>query len=526
MTDITTAPRWLRGPLRPFRNGQYRLLAASVVMSLFAAGVWLIALVWQVIAMGGGPTDLSFVAAATAVGMLATTLLGGVFADRIPQRRILLTVATARTIAIGVVALLALGDLLALWHLVVVAFVLGAGNGFTFPAYSALLPSILPAEDLMAANGVEGMLRPTVMQAAGPAAASALIAASSPAAAIAVVALVELVGIGFLLGVRSVPLRRDPATVTAHPVRGVLVDLRAGFVYMVRTPWLLATLLFASVLILLIMGPIEVLVPFAIKDRAGGGPTEHAIVMAAFGVGGALGSLGMASLRMPRRYLTIMNLLWGVGCLPLVVVGFATDIWLIAAAVFVVGVCFSAPMVIWGTLLQRRVPPHMLGRVSSLDFFVSLAFMPLSMAIAGPVSLGIGLGATFALAGLLPTAIAVLAIVLAKMPKDEVAHPLDLEPTTYGAGPPAAAAAAGVADPLASAPGPHAAAAPLASAAGPHASADDGADPLAASAPGPHAAAGAARRAGRAGQRAEGAVGRPTAAESADLPDAQGVTVG
>ena len=180
MTDITTAPRWLRGPLRPFRSGQYRLLAASVVMSLFAAGVWLIALVWQVIAMGGGPTDLSFVAAATAVGMLATTLLGGVFADRIPQRRILLTVATARTIAIGVVALLALGDLLALWHLVVVAFVLGAGNGFTFPAYSALLPSILPAEDLMAANGVEGMLRPTVMQAAGPAVASALIAASSP----------------------------------------------------------------------------------------------------------------------------------------------------------------------------------------------------------------------------------------------------------------------------------------------------------------------------------------------------------
>jgi MFS family permease len=131
---------------------------------------------------------------------------------------------------------------------------------------------------------------------------------------------------------------------------------------------------------------------------------------------------------MPRRYLTIMNLFWGAGCLPLALVGIAGNVWVIAVAVFIVGVCFSAPMVIWGTLLQRRVPPHMLGRVSSLDFFVSLAFMPLSMAIAGPISLGIGLPATFALAGLLPTVIALLAIVLAKMPKDELAHPLDTAP--------------------------------------------------------------------------------------------------
>ena len=122
---------------------------------------------------------------------------------------------------------------------------IGAGNGFTYPAYSALLPSILPAEDLMAANGVEGMLRPTIMQAAGPAVASAMIAASSPAAAIVVVAVLELVGIAFLLALRPVPLRRDRAADAAHPVRGTLVDLRDGFVYMVRTPWLLATLLFA-----------------------------------------------------------------------------------------------------------------------------------------------------------------------------------------------------------------------------------------------------------------------------------------
>jgi predicted MFS family arabinose efflux permease len=181
-------------------------------------------------------------------------------------------------------------------------------------------------------------------------------------------------------------------------------------------------------MIMLIMGPIEVLLPFTIKDRAGGGPDDHALVMAAFGIGGALGSLGVASLRMPRRYLTTMNLFWGAGCLPLAVVGVLTDVWLIALTVFVLGVCFSAPMVIWGTLLQRRVPPEMLGRVSSLDFFVSLVFMPLSMAVAGPVGAAIGLGMTYLVAGVLPVVIAVLAIVLARMPRDELANPLDRRP--------------------------------------------------------------------------------------------------
>ncbi|MDG4786613.1 MFS transporter [Micromonospora sp. WMMD1102] len=439
MDGVTGESRsgWLRGPLRPLRHRQYQLLAGALTMSLLAAGVWLIAVVWQVIALGGGPGQLSFVSAAMAAGMLATTLLGGVLADRIPQCRILLAVAGARTVAVGLVAVLALADQLRLWQLAAVALLIGVGNGFHYPAYSALLPSILPPDDLMAANGVEGMLRPMIMQAAGPALASLLIAAWSPGAALLVVTVLELAGLLFLLALRPVPLRHEQTAPGAHPIRSTLTDLRDGFVYMGRTPWLLATLLYASVLILLIMGPIEVLVPFVIKDQAGGGPGDHALVMAAFGIGGAIGSLGMAAFRMPRRYLTIMNLFWGLGCLPLAVVGVAGRVWPIAVAVFVVGICFSAPMVIWGTLLQRRVPPHMLGRVSSLDFFVSLVFMPLSMAIAGPVSAGIGLGPTFALAGLLPAALAVLAIVLARMPQDELAHPLDVPPETAGPAEPA-----------------------------------------------------------------------------------------
>jgi MFS family permease len=191
------------------------------------------------------------------------------------------------------------------------------------------------------------------------------------------------------------------------------------------TPWLLATLLFASLLVLVVIGPLEVLTPFAVREQTGGGPTEHALVLAAFGIAGAVGSLVVASRRLPRRYLTVMIMCWGAGCLPLALFGVATELWVMVAAAAVVGATFEGATVIWGTLLQRRVPPAMLGRVSSLDFFVSLAFMPLSMALAGPVSEAIGVAATFALAGAVPPVLAVLAIVWARLGADEIAHPLD-----------------------------------------------------------------------------------------------------
>ena len=71
------------------------------------------------------------------------------------------------------------------------------------------------------------------------------------------------------------------------------------------------------------------------------------------------------------------------------------------ASLFIVGFGFSYGNVIWGTLLQRRVPRHMLGRISSLDFFVSLALMPLSMALAGPLSEVLSLQVIFIAAGIL-----------------------------------------------------------------------------------------------------------------------------
>lgn len=413
--------------LRPFRHRDYRYLIASMAISLFASGMWIVALVWQVIALGGTPSELSVVATAASVGLLVSILVGGVAADRLPRRALLIVVETARVVTAGAAGLLAVTGLLELWHLAAIAFVVGAAEAFFVPAYTALLPTLMPSDELLAANGVEGALRPTAQNALGPAAAGVLVGVFAPGIALLLAGACYAVALLAVVAMRAAPV---PA-----PADGasVIADLREGVAYMFRTGWLFATLVFASLYVLMLIGPIEVLLPFAVRDQTGSGPAGYALVLGAFGVGGALGSVAVSSLRLPRRYLTVMILMWALGSLPLAVIGLTDVLWLMAAASFVVGVTQGAGLVIWGTLLQRRVPPQLIGRVSSLDFFVSLAFMPVSMALAGPVGEWLGLPLTFVLVATVPTLLGVAALLAWRLPADEIAHPLD-DPVPVGVG--------------------------------------------------------------------------------------------
>ncbi len=423
--DDTATGASLRGwrVLAPFGFREYRLLIAAVSISIFAEGMWTVVMALQVIALDDDPAALSLVAACLAAGMLAFILVGGIAADRISQRAIIIAVESVNFATITTVAVLGATGTLRLWHMAVAAGALGVGAAFFFPAYSAYLPRILPAEHLLAANGVEGAVRPTLQQAVGPAIAGVLVGATFPT--LGLVAVATLFGLGLALLVATRPVRKPHLRATTREKAHVLTDLREGLAFMVRTPWLLWTLLFASIFVMVAIGPIDVLLPFITRARFADGEQAYGFVLAAFGIGAALGALAVSSRRLPRRYLTVMMVAWGAGALPLVVVGATSSFPLMAGAVFVVGLADGAGMVIWGTLLQRRVPPEMLGRVSSLDFFVSLVFLPLSMAVAGPLSKVVSFQTIFLVAGVAPMVFGAIALVAARMVRDEVEHPLD-----------------------------------------------------------------------------------------------------
>ncbi|NMO01692.1 MFS transporter [Gordonia sp. TBRC 11910] len=415
--------------LRPFERPQYRRLALGLLFALFADGIWTMAVVWQVIDLGGGAGQVSIVSAVSALGMMVSTLGGGVLADRVSQRLIIIALEVLKVVAVGTAGVAAFTGHLTFVHLVGVAAISGVTTGVYYPAYSALLPNVVAAQELQAANGVEGFLRPVVFQALGPVVAGAAIAIASPGLAL-------IVSAGSSVGAALCYLSMKPIESRVHSraaASSIIGDVVDGFRYMWRTPWLWATLFFATFLVLLTMGPIEVLVPFAIRERVHGDAADHSLVLAAFGAGAAIGSLIFAAIPIPRRYLTIMFGLWGLCGVPLVFFGVAEHLWVFIVAALVLGVAFDGPMVLWGTLLQRRVPPELLGRVASLDFFVSVALMPVSMALAAPVADAIGLTSTFVLGGLLPLPFAIVFYMLARLWRDELANPLrEAEPVSVG----------------------------------------------------------------------------------------------
>ena len=267
-------------------------------------------------------------------------------------------------------------------------FLIGAAEAFFFPAYTALLPTLLPADELLAANGVEGMLRPVAQQALGPALAGLVVGRLRTERRAA--AGRRAVRARHAAAAGHAGRRRCPPSVAGSSVLG---ELGEGFRYLFRTGWLFATLAFATLYVL-------------VADRAdrgadavrGARPGRRRPERFRLRAGRLRGRRGgrlarsCRRCRLPRRYLTVMILLWGAGALPLVLVGphrpAVADGGRRRSPSAFTG---SAAQVIWGTLLQRRVPPHLLGRVSSLDFFVSLALMPVSMALAGPVGEWIGI---------------------------------------------------------------------------------------------------------------------------------------
>ena len=408
--------------LAPFKFREYRLLIAAVSLSIFAEGMWAVVMALQVIELDNDPASLSLVAACLGAGLVAFVLVGGIAADRISQRPIIIAVETVNVIAVSAIAVLGLLGALQIWHMAVAAAALGIAAAFFFPAYSAILPRILPTEQLLAANGVEGVVRPVFQRAVGPAVAGVVVGATFPSLGAVVVA--ALFAIGLLLLVTSRSALKAPVRQPDQERPHLLRDLRDGFVFVLGTPWLLWTLLFASMFVLVVLGPIEVLLPFIAKQRFTDGAQMYGFILAFFGAGSALGALVVSSRRLPRRYLTVMMAMWSVGAIPLVVFGVTSSFPLMAVATFIIGCTDGAGMVIWGTLLQRRVPTEMLGRVSSLDFFVSLAFMPVSFAIVGPLSKVVSMQTIFLVAGVAPVLLAAVAMWAARMRQDELAHPL------------------------------------------------------------------------------------------------------
>jgi hypothetical protein len=383
--------------LQPLARRDFALLAAAALVSLLGDGFFSVALAWQVYEISNLPTALSVVGAAWTLPVVIFILLGGVFSDRYDRRWLMIGADIVRALAIGAMGILSLAGVIELWHVIVLIAFVGLGDAFFNPASTAIVPDLLPDELLPQANALQGLVRPMAVRLIGPAIGGFVVASLGAGAAF----LVD--GGSFLLSmVALAAIATRPAHVAGGAtVRRTFREVGEGLAFVRRTPWLWATLVSAMFSLLLFIGPVQVLLPFLVKNRLELDADALGLIFAVGGVGSVLAALAIGQLGLPRRRITVMYLSWALGVALLAGYGAMSSLWHALVVGFASAALFEVGAIIWVTLLQQLVPRHLLGRVSSLDWLVSTGLVPLSFALTGPVSAAIGPGTTMIAGGLI-----------------------------------------------------------------------------------------------------------------------------
>lgn len=384
--------------LRALSQRDFGLLWIGQTISLLGDGIFTIALAWQALELSGDPRTLGLVLLTRSGGRLVILLLGGAVADRIQRRLLLLIGDLIQAVAVGSVAVLTSAGNLQVWHLIILAAITGAGSGIFLAASTALVPQLVSEDFLPSANSLTSTSRLLTGDLLGPAVGGLVVSALGTAMAF------FLDAASFLASVVALVLIR-PRELEAGPRARLLRGMREGFSYVRQRPWLWVTLLaVGTVGNFVAFGPLSVLVPLLIRGRMGAGADALGLAFAGFGAGGVAAAVLVGSIRLPERTIVPALLGWTLSSLAIAALGIAPNVLAVAVLIAVAGFCSEGAQVVWVTLLQKFVPERLLGRVTSIDWFVSLSLQPLGVGLAGAAAGILGVGGALMAGGLLAAA--------------------------------------------------------------------------------------------------------------------------
>jgi MFS family permease len=394
--------------MRVLRHRDFRYLWLAQSASVIGDCIVIVALALFVIELTGSATDLGLVFAAASLPLVAFLLLGGVWADRLPRHRVMIATDLVRFALHALLAVLIFTGSARIWQLIVIEALFGAAEAFFRPAANGLLPQTVPEAEIQEANGLSSLSN-NIGEFAGPALATALVLGLGAGWAFALDAVTFLVSAAFLTRVK--PRRRalTAGVVTAERVN-VWAEMREGFREVRSRRWVWVTLASFCVALFTGLAPWFVLGPVVAREQYGA-IGVYGLVSAVLGIGTIVGSLmGIGwHPRFPMRGAMLAIVLWP-GAAILYAAGVTLAI--VLPAMLIGGAGIALFDVWWLTALAERIPADKLSRVSSYDWMVSLALLPLGYVLAGPLAQALGavevvlggsmLAAVALAAGLLP----------------------------------------------------------------------------------------------------------------------------
>jgi MFS family permease len=362
--------------LAPLRERNFRLFYAGYVTSLLGTSMSGIAIIFAVLGSGGTAADLGYVAAAGIVPQAALILAGGVLADRLGRRPVMLCADALRCCAQAVLAIALFLGRPQIWLFMLLAALVGTGEALFAPALDALKVQIAPGDALVSANALTGAAS-SATRIAGPALAGILVALTGPAPVIAV----DAVSYGasmLALGMLRLPGFR-PAS--AHSLLG---ELGEGWHQFAGRTWLWLTTVQFALFNLITWAPYLVLGPVLARDYLGGA-RAWGLLQAASGAGALLAGLGLLG-RRPRRPMLAATLGTFGYPVPCLLLALRAPGPAVAGGAFLAGAGGAVFLTFCLTTMQQQVPADSLARVSSFVTFGAFGLGAAGLALAGPVA--------------------------------------------------------------------------------------------------------------------------------------------
>lgn len=359
------------------RRPTFRRFFLGYSTSLLGSAMSATATTFALLDSGKSAADLGYVMAAGIVPIVVCLLGGGVFADRLGSRRVMLAADTVRCLAQTVFAIALFTGQPPLWVYIALVMVRSAGEGFFRPALTALIPQLAGGGDLTDANALEGMAD-SATDVVGPAISGIIVALFGPAAVLALDAASYGVSI---LALRSIRVS-DPA---ARERESVFADLREGWTEFRSRTWLWVPTLQFSLFNLLVWAPFLVLGPVVAHERYGGA-RAWGLTMACYGAGSIIGGVAMLG-RDPRRPIVVATIAtFGYAC-PSLALGLGAPVAGTAVAVLVAGIGSAVCGTLYTSTDQRMLPPEIRARISAYTTLGSFVLGPLGLAVAGPIAM-------------------------------------------------------------------------------------------------------------------------------------------
>ncbi|MCL4458778.1 MAG: MFS transporter [Chloroflexi bacterium] len=360
------------------RHYNFRLFWYGQLISLIGTWMQSVAQGWLVLQLTNSPFFLGLVGAARALPILFFTLFGGVVADRVNKRILIIGTQSASMLLALLLAVLTSTGHIRVWDVLIVAFLLGTVDAFDRPARQAFVVEMVGKEDLM--NAIA--LNSSVMNGArivGPALAGVLVSL------IGVAGCFYLNGVSFLAVIAGLLLMRLAPSSPVKQGDSVWQNILEGVDYIYRDSALLPLVILVALVSIFCM-PYSALMPVFARDILHAGATGLGLLMSAAGLGALTGALSLAALGNFRHkgYLLLGPAL----ALSLALSVFSLSHWLLLSLVALVAVGWSMMTytAVTSTLLQTMVPDRLRGRVMSVYTFMFSGMTPLGNLQAGIVA--------------------------------------------------------------------------------------------------------------------------------------------